>query len=41
VRGDSGDTLPYTVEREIEDIEALVVVDAKASAPVLERFFRE
>jgi pimeloyl-ACP methyl ester carboxylesterase len=23
-RGDSGDTLPYTVEREIEDIEALV-----------------
>lgn len=24
-RGDSGDTLPYTVEREIEDIEALIV----------------
>src|SRR5512141_2168144 len=25
-RGDSGDTLPYAVEREIEDIEALIDV---------------
>src|SRR5215207_2433121 len=26
-RGDSGDTLPYAVEREIEDIEALITED--------------
>jgi pimeloyl-ACP methyl ester carboxylesterase len=33
-RGDSGDTLPYAVEREIEDIEALLV-EAGGSACVL------
>jgi pimeloyl-ACP methyl ester carboxylesterase len=31
-RGDSGDTLPYTVEREIEDIEALVNVAGTSAA---------
>jgi hypothetical protein len=60
-RSDSGDTLPYAVEREVEDLEALIaedaiaasipraervtlagqshVVDPKALAPVLQRFF--
>jgi pimeloyl-ACP methyl ester carboxylesterase len=32
-RGDSGDTLPYSVEREIEDLEALIV-EAGGSAAV-------
>src|SRR5437763_4769065 len=31
-RGDSGDTLPYAVEREIEDLEALIQVAGGTAA---------
>jgi pimeloyl-ACP methyl ester carboxylesterase len=30
-RGDSGDTLPYTVEREVEDIDALIVENGETA----------
>lgn len=49
-RGDSGDTAPYAVEREIEDLDALIreaggaacvyaISSGAALAPVLKEFF--
>jgi hypothetical protein len=31
-RGDSGDTLPYAVQREIEDLEALIASSRRSSS---------
>jgi pimeloyl-ACP methyl ester carboxylesterase len=40
-RGESGDTPPYAVAREIEDLAALIDVEPAALAPVLIEFFRQ
>ena len=39
-RGESGDTAPYAVEREVEDLEALII-EAGGSAFVVPRFMSE